>query len=66
MASIRHLGSRIVASKLASHVPEGGRARSAFRVLDVAAGTGRVGEQLHKLGFRNIEALGTKSSRVFF
>ncbi|XP_046385481.1 methyltransferase-like protein 27 [Ischnura elegans] len=27
------------------------------RILDVAAGTGRVGEELHKLGFRRIDAL---------
>ena len=38
------------------HFTEG--ARASAKVLDVAAGTGKVGEELDKIGFRNMEALG--------
>jgi len=45
-----------VAFLLASLIPE--EKRGSYRVLDLAAGTGRVGQSLVKEGFKNIEALG--------
>ncbi len=45
-----------VAEKLSERVAEG--ERGAYRVLDVAAGTGRAGAHLKEKGFNNIEALG--------
>ncbi|XP_069952861.1 methyltransferase-like protein 27 [Cherax quadricarinatus] len=45
----------IAAEEIANMVPE--KERQQVRVLDVAAGTGWVGCQLHKKGFTNIDAL---------
>ncbi len=39
-----------------SLVPE--YARPGFKVLDVASGTGLVGDALHPLGFRSVDAVG--------
>jgi len=50
------VGPRVLADKLASLVPA--EQRASYRILDVGAGTGRVGEQASKLGFKNMEALG--------
>lgn len=57
LVGLGSVGPEVVASKLASLVAAG-EARRNLRVLDVAAGTGRVGEALHRAGFRNVEALG--------
>ncbi len=48
----------LVAEALADQVDLAKRETS--RILDVAAGTGRVGVCLRENGFRNIEALGEK------
>ncbi len=47
-----------VAAKLAERVAEA-EERSRMEILDVAAGTGRLGERLVPLGFKNLDALGT-------
>ncbi len=46
-----------VAKKL-SDLIQGEDERKELKVLDVAAGTGRVGQQLDKIGFKNLHALG--------
>ncbi|XP_063614732.1 demethylmenaquinone methyltransferase-like [Penaeus indicus] len=48
-------GPVLCAETAASRVEESRRASA--RVMDVAAGTGRVGHELHLRGFRNIDAL---------
>ncbi len=55
------MGPRTVAEKLMALVPEEAK-RSKFEVLDVAAGTGRVGLPLTEAGFRCVDALGEPSS----
>ena len=42
----------------ADFVPEADRAEA--RVIDFAAGTGRVGKGLHKLGFRKMDEIGKR------
>ncbi|XP_042870216.1 methyltransferase-like protein 27 [Penaeus japonicus] len=55
LCSGRYNGPRMAAEELASQVPEGYRQH--IRVLDVAAGTGKVGCELSKKGFTMIDAL---------
>ncbi|XP_064602686.1 methyltransferase-like protein 27 [Liolophura sinensis] len=50
----RYNGPTICAQALADHYKEN---RETVKILDVAAGTGFLGEQLTKLGFRNLDAL---------
>ncbi len=56
MAELSYIAPRMAADALTRHLEE--KEWASAKVLDVAAGTGKVGEELHKLGFRNIEALG--------
>ncbi|WAQ95579.1 MET27-like protein [Mya arenaria] len=51
----RYCGPESCARSLATYYPDNERAHA--RILDVAAGTGRLGAELHNLGFRQIEAL---------
>nr|XP_045618505.1 demethylmenaquinone methyltransferase-like [Procambarus clarkii] len=55
MADGRFNGPIIAAEHVAELVPED--RRQYVRVLDIAAGTGAVGRELHKKGFTNIDAL---------
>ncbi|XP_069158006.1 methyltransferase-like protein 27 isoform X2 [Procambarus clarkii] len=55
MADGRFNGPFIAAEHVAELVPED--RRQYVRVLDIAAGTGAVGRELHKKGFTNIDAL---------
>ncbi|XP_046580289.1 methyltransferase-like protein 27 isoform X2 [Haliotis rubra] len=50
----RYNGPIIAANYLADHYPDN---RSSTKILDVAAGTGYVGEQLHTRGFKSVDAL---------
>ncbi len=57
LSGLAYVGPEKAASKLAALVmPE--EERKTLRVLDLAAGTGLVGEELRKRGFQNLEALG--------
>jgi len=59
----RYNGPEIAAQFMGEHYPlEGGR--QGVLVLDVAAGTGRVGHELHKIGFRQIDALEPSSGML--
>ncbi|CAG7721033.1 unnamed protein product [Allacma fusca] len=51
----RYNGPEIAGDALADHFPAD--QRSSVKILDVAAGTGRVGHELHKRGFKLIDAL---------
>jgi len=51
----RYNGPEIAAAAMAAHYSA--ELRPSVHVLDVAAGTGRVGEELHKVGFRKLDAL---------
>jgi len=51
----RYNGPEIAAQALAEYYPS--EVRPLLKVLDVAAGTGRVGHELHRMGFRHIDAL---------
>ncbi|CAL4133506.1 unnamed protein product [Meganyctiphanes norvegica] len=51
----RYNGPSICAEEVAARFPSDQRAT--VKVMDLAAGTGRVGLELHKRGFRNIDAL---------
>ncbi|KAG8240442.1 hypothetical protein J437_LFUL003156 [Ladona fulva] len=50
-------GPELVANALNQELDREGKNKEDVRVLDVAAGTGRVGVELYKFGFRNIDAL---------
>jgi len=52
----RYNGPSIAAIAMAEHYPCE-VTRGVLRVLDVAAGTGRVGQELDKIGFKHIDAL---------
>ena len=52
-----HNAHGVMAGKVAGFFPEV-EEWAEVKILDVAAGTGRVGEELAKLGFRNIDAVG--------
>lgn len=54
-ASLNYEGPAIAAEEIARMIPE--EQRQQVRVLDVAAGTGWVGSQLHQKGFTNIDAV---------
>jgi len=56
LRNLNHRGQRFTAERLARFVPEAERA--AIKILDLACGTGLVGKELHKLGFRHIEGVG--------
>ncbi len=59
LSGLAYAGPKKAASKLAAlAMPE--EERKTLRVLDLAAGTGLVGEELRKRGFQNLEALGKK------
>ncbi|OXA44641.1 Williams-Beuren syndrome chromosomal region 27 protein [Folsomia candida] len=51
----RYNGPEIAARFMATHYPV--EVRDKLNILDVAAGTGQVGRELHKVGFRKIDAL---------
>ncbi|XP_053393607.1 uncharacterized protein LOC123563018 [Mercenaria mercenaria] len=51
----RYTGPECAARALAKNIPA--KDRSTARILDVAAGTGLLGAELYKLGFRNMDAL---------
>ncbi|CAL8071408.1 unnamed protein product [Orchesella dallaii] len=51
----RYNGPVLAAAAMASHYSE--ELRPLVNILDVAAGTGRVGEELSKVGFKKIDAL---------
>lgn len=51
----RYKGPEITAQALATNYDND--SRKSVRILDVAAGTGRLGAELYRLGFRNMDAL---------
>ncbi len=51
------IGPAKVASKLAERISDE-KERNKIKVLDIGAGTGRIGVHLQKLGFGKIHALG--------
>lgn len=51
----RYTGPEVAAQALASNFAAESRRNA--RILDIAAGTGRLGAELFKLGFRNLDAL---------
>lgn len=51
----RYTGPEVAAQALATNFDI--ISRTSARILDVAAGTGRLGAELYNLGFRNIDAL---------
>ena len=53
-------GHNNIADKLAEFVPE--HTRKNLEVIDLAAGTGSVGEALFKRGFKTIDAVGMSKS----
>ena len=63
MKKVGSMTAHNVAKELIRQVER--KSRATFRVLDVAAGTGRVGVLLHQSGFRNVEALGMKRQALF-
>ncbi|XP_076461640.1 methyltransferase-like protein 27 [Babylonia areolata] len=54
--AFQYAGPQQVAKTISSLYPEQSQKES-VRILDVAAGTGLVGVEMHKLGFRNMDAL---------
>ncbi|XP_076461656.1 methyltransferase-like protein 27 [Babylonia areolata] len=56
VASYDYTGPQKMAQTMSSLYPEQSQ-RESVRILDVAAGTGLVGVEMHKVGFRNMDAL---------
>ncbi|XP_064108428.1 uncharacterized methyltransferase Sca_1399-like isoform X2 [Macrobrachium nipponense] len=53
--SLNYIGPKLAANEVAARIPQ--EKRGALKVIDVAAGTGRVGRLLRDKGFSNIDAL---------
>ncbi|XP_064111940.1 uncharacterized methyltransferase Sca_1399-like [Macrobrachium nipponense] len=53
--SLNYIGHKLVANQAAARIPQ--EKRGALKVIDIAAGTGRVGRLLRDKGFSNIDAL---------
>ena len=63
LSANNNISPEMVASVL-SPLLETEKGRRMARVLDVGAGTGLVGQEMEKRGFRNIEAVGESILKV--